>query len=136
MNFPNYLFFPYLHLHCIHLCKTFIELIFEHDFFFLLDCDKVIEAENGEIFSPRFSSSHSINCYYTIKVPKGRRVTVEVLEGQSIVVPCDTTSEQSSDNPEQLIVRFASNHSVAEKIDLIFIFYYSIGCASVSKINT
>lgn len=65
-------------------------------FFFrclITDCDKKYDVESGVITSHQFTSNNykPIFCEYSIKVPKGRRVTVELLEGKSIARTCDAT---------------------------------------------
>lgn len=49
------------------------------------------DGEQGEISTPTFQNSHfsQLRCIYTIKVPRGRRITVELMEGKSITYPCD-----------------------------------------------
>lgn len=56
-----------------------------------LDCDKNLDGESGEISAPTFSSLHfsELRCIYTIKVPRGRRITAQLIEGKSITYPCD-----------------------------------------------
>jgi len=73
---------------------------------YCLDCDKDYDVESGEITSPRFSrlNFERLNCMYRIKVPRGRRITVEVVEGQSILKTCDSLKQAESLLKEKLIV--------------------------------
>jgi len=60
-------------------------------YFYLIGCFKHYDVESGEISSPFFSTSNSENAYcsYKIKVPKGRRITVEIKEGKSLIRTCE-----------------------------------------------
>ncbi|XP_029345463.1 cubilin isoform X3 [Acyrthosiphon pisum] len=55
-----------------------------------IDCFKKYDVESGEISSPLFSALNSkwFICIYKIKVPKGRKITVEILKGKSLIRPC------------------------------------------------
>lgn len=50
--------------------------------------------ESGEITNPlnRRMSIQPTTCMYTIRVPLGRRITIEVIKGNSIVPTCALTS--------------------------------------------
>lgn len=56
-----------------------------------IDCDKNYDVESGEIASPLFTSDiGGIYCSYSIKVPEGRRITIEIIKGKSLAQPnCD-----------------------------------------------
>lgn len=75
---------------------------------FLLDCNKYYDVESGEIIHSRFSRTNiqRFMCMYTIKVPVGRRITVDVVEGNSIVQTCGLTNGilQGDDSKEKLLV--------------------------------
>jgi len=49
------------------------------------------DAESGEISSPFFIKLDStrVYCTYAIKVPKGRRITVEIIKGKSLIRSCE-----------------------------------------------
>jgi len=74
--------------------------------FFCLDCNKYYNVESGEITSPRYNRWHfeRLNCIYRIKVPRGRRITVEVVEGGSIVKTCNRIAQQENVLEEKLVV--------------------------------
>ncbi|XP_029345465.1 cubilin isoform X2 [Acyrthosiphon pisum] len=57
-----------------------------------IDCMKNYEVESGEINSPSYTSFNSeiTHCSYYIKVPMGRRITVEIIEEKSLVKNCES----------------------------------------------
>lgn len=57
------------------------------------DCMKNYDVESGEINSSPHTSFNSeiTHCSYNIKVPMGRRITVEINEGKSIIQPCENS---------------------------------------------
>lgn len=79
---------------------------------FLIDCDKRYNVESGEITNPLISrmSNQPMSCMYSIRVPLGRRITVEVVKGNSIVQTCDLTKnnpyERNGFINEKLMVSF------------------------------
>lgn len=63
--------------------------------------------ESGEIASPSYNSlgPGHIFCLYTIKAPVGRRITVELIEGQSIAnLPCDYFLGSSGAMPKEKVM--------------------------------
>lgn len=64
--------------------------------------------ESGEITSPLYNrfNYERLNCMYRIKVPRGRRVTAEVIKGTSILTTCDSLKLQTNLLKEKLTVSF------------------------------
>jgi len=71
-----------------------------------LDCNKYYNADSGEIISPLYNRWHfeRLNCIYRIKVPRGRRITVEVVKGGSIVKTCNMLRQEENVLEEKLVV--------------------------------
>jgi len=77
---------------------------------YLIGCSQNYDVESGEISSPRYSSwdKRRLYCTYTITVPRGRMITVEIIKGKSIAQSCDTYSLPENDLKEKLIVSVKS----------------------------
>lgn len=73
---------------------------------FLKDCDKSFELESGEITSPGGLDSQRTYCIYRIKVPKGRRIIAELVEGRSVVQSCDNYRLIENMYKEKLVVKY------------------------------
>jgi len=80
-----------------------------------IDCDKSYEVESGEITSPLYTSLNSgwIFCLYTIKVPEGRRITVEIIKGKSLCQACEKMFQPENYFQDKLIVSIIINYSNA-----------------------
>lgn len=72
----------------------------------IIDCDKMYDVESGEIINSGSSRSNIERslCTYSIIVPKGRRITAEVIEGKSIVRSCDILDQGDFQSKEKLLV--------------------------------
>lgn len=64
----------------------------------ITDCDKDFDVESGEITSSTISNYGRRYCLYSIKVPKGRRITLEVIKGKSIVKTCEVIQNALIEN--------------------------------------
>lgn len=73
---------------------------------FFIGCSQNYDVESGEISSPRYSSLYKgrVYCAYTITVPRGRRITVEIIKGKSIAQTCDNYLLPENNLKEKLIV--------------------------------
>ncbi|VVC39263.1 EGF-like, conserved site,EGF-like calcium-binding domain,CUB domain,EGF domain,EGF-like calcium- [Cinara cedri] len=72
-------------------------------------CSKNYEAESGEITSPKFNShTNYLLCTYLITVPRGRRVTAEIVRGSSIIQTCDDY-RQSKFLSRELLLSFITD---------------------------
>uniref|UniRef100_A0A2H8TEF1 Cubilin n=1 Tax=Melanaphis sacchari TaxID=742174 RepID=A0A2H8TEF1_9HEMI len=69
-------------------------------------CSQNYDVESGEISSPRYSNSITgrIYCSYSITVPRGRMITIEIIKGKSIVQSCDTNLLPENILKEKLLV--------------------------------
>ncbi|VVC39264.1 EGF-like, conserved site,EGF-like calcium-binding domain,CUB domain,EGF domain,EGF-like calcium- [Cinara cedri] len=69
-------------------------------------CDKMYsDVESGIITSPRYGLNVGrIYCTYTIKVPRGRRITAELVKGKSIGYNCVNDPLYNKQYNEQIIV--------------------------------
>jgi len=79
-------------------------------FYFLIGCSKVFEVESGEISAPRYTNliGGRVYCSYTISVPKGRMITVEIIKGKSIAQTCDSYLLPENFSKEKLVVSVKS----------------------------
>lgn len=80
--------------------------MFYYNVLFFKGCSQNYDVESGEISSPRYSSLNSgrVYCAYTITVPRGRRITVEIIKGKSIAQNCDNYLLPENNLKEKLIV--------------------------------
>lgn len=61
--------------------------------------------ENGVITSPRYGMNVGrMYCTYIIRVPKGRRITAELVEGKSIAHKCDDLQKKENQFNEDIMV--------------------------------
>lgn len=74
--------------------------------YYSIDCFKNYDVESGEISSPVYTSldSGNIFCSYNIKVPKGRRITVEIIKGKSLIQNCEKNALPENRLKEKLKV--------------------------------
>lgn len=72
--------------YCLHILLIVLCLLFK-------DCITNYDVESGEIISPSYTSidSEITHCSYNIKVPIGRRITVEIIEGKSLIRTCENS---------------------------------------------
>jgi len=70
------------------------------------DCMKNYDVESGEINSPPYTSYNSeiTHCTYNIKVPVGRRITVEIIKGKTLIQTCENSGLPENKFKEKLRV--------------------------------
>jgi len=100
---------------CLHIL-TILCLLFK-------DCMKNYDVESGEInISPYTSFNSQItHCSYNIKVPVGRRITVEIIEGKSIIQTCANSVLPGSTFKEKLKVNINNNFQLYNIIHFTYI---------------
>jgi len=86
---------------CLHIL-TILCLLFK-------DCMKNYDVESGEIKSSSFINSEILHCSYNIKVPMGRRITVEIIEGKSLIQTCEDNDLPENRLKEKLKVNINNN---------------------------
>ncbi|CAI6368736.1 unnamed protein product [Macrosiphum euphorbiae] len=83
-----------------------------------IDCFKNYYVESGEISSPLYSTLNSkwVLCIYKIKVPKGRRITVEIIKGRSLIRTCDRNSLPAEDMLHEKIEAFQIKNTISQTV--------------------
>lgn len=73
---------------------------------YITGCDRIFSGdESGIITSPSFSlNTGQVYCTYMITVPKGRRITAELIEGKSIAQNCDKFEQKENEFNEKITV--------------------------------
>lgn len=64
------------------------------------------EVESGEITTPAYASLNDgmVYCSFYIQVPKGRRITLEIIKGKKLAQTCESNNLPENALKEKLIV--------------------------------